>query len=248
MPTELLESRRFDFVPFTHPHHPGGIGDSGRLQLATLKSCLDIQYIVKSGFPELGCNEYMYHKVASALGLYTQEVRLFKNKVYQHAAAVRYVPKARPYKHSEASAENRNAFYNFQSLYVILNEYDSDEYFLDENDRLFKLDNAGSFKLDTADTLAINAIGGYGMGNGVYNTGAEKYEFSRAFYVEKHGQEANEPFLETFRRFAKLDLDDFLDDLEVLEYNYSLHIARYFYGFLEQRIKACGEYVKQLGT
>jgi hypothetical protein len=241
MLNQLLEARRYTFKPFRHPYHPEGVGDSGRLQLATMKADPTVQYIVKNGFPELGCNEYMYHKIASALGMYTQEVRLFRDEQYQHAAAICYVPNAREYHHyTSTNAEHRSAYYSFEALFLILNEDDSHEYFLDDNDRLFKLDNASSFKLNLSVWLAPGGV----TLRGAYETEAEKYEPWLVGFVKDHGQEASEPFLETFRRFAALDLDDFLDDLDLIENNYSLDIAQYFYAFIEQRIKACAEFVQ----
>ena len=103
----FIDARKFTFSPFPHPHHPDEPGDSGTLELATSKIDPNEQYIVKSGYPELGCNELMYHKVAKALGLYTQEAKLVSgNKSYRRAAAIRYVPNAREFDLKTSSPEN----------------------------------------------------------------------------------------------------------------------------------------------
>jgi len=63
--SNFLDARGFTFAPFMHPFHEEGHGDSGTLELATSKKNPDEQYIIKSKFPELGCNEFMYHRVAN---------------------------------------------------------------------------------------------------------------------------------------------------------------------------------------
>jgi hypothetical protein len=76
MNNNFIDARHFTFAPFPHPLHPDEPGDSGVLEIATSKKNPIEQYIVKTGYPELGCNEFMYHRVAKALGLYTQEAKL----------------------------------------------------------------------------------------------------------------------------------------------------------------------------
>ena len=243
----FLDTRQFTFKLFPHPLHPDDIGDSGALQLATSKTDPLTQYIVKNGFPELGCNEFMYHKVASALGLYTQNAKRFKNKQYKNAAAVRYVPNARLYRHSEASLENRKAFYSFEALFCILNETDSHEYYLDGDDRLFKLDNAASFKLDlspAAQALSMMS-GGADIFSGARETESEKYELTRICLIRECGQEADEPYTETFQRFAELDMEVFDEAADALEKNYPSYIVGYLYNFIKYRIKSCRQYIDE---
>ena len=189
----------------------------------------------------------MYHKVAEAVGLYTQEVKLFINKQYKNAAAVRYVPNARLFRHDEASEENRKAFYGFEALFYILNENDSHEYYLDEKGRLFKLDNAASFKLDLSPAAqAIAVMSGSGIYIGVQETESEKYESTRKRLVDNYGQEADEPYIETFRRFAKLEMSVFDDAIDALDKNYPTYIVGYLYDFIRYRIKTCRQYIEEL--
>jgi len=242
MLNNFIDARQFTFAPFPHPSHEGGTGDSGALQLATSKTDPGLQYIVKNGFPELGCNEFMYHKVAAAVGLNAQEVRLFINRQYQQAAAIRYVPGARENDLSTATPENRAAFYGFEALFFILNEDDSHEYYLDGTGRLFKLDNAASFKLNEASLDLLRV----GLFNGAIQPETDRYEPMRQALVRNYGDEASEPYLDVFRRFAALDMAVFDEALDALCRNYSASVAGYFHEFLQERIKACGTYVEGL--
>jgi hypothetical protein len=240
---DFLDSREFSFAPFM----PEREGDSGALELASSKKDASLCYVVKSGFPELGCNEFMYHKVAAAVGLYTQDAKLFRGQKYKHAAAVRYVPNAKPFIDAEGTKENLHAFWSFKALYQILNEDDSEEFYLDDSGRLFKLDNASSFCLDLSPAAnAIRRMGGHDIFRGVANAKIDAYDFFRKGLADVYGRDADNAYLSTFQKFAALDATDFGDALEAVEKNYSLQIASYFYQFIEARIKACGAYLRGL--
>jgi len=108
---EILNAKDFTFEPFTPPKG----GDSGSLLLATLKTNPREQYVIKGNYQEAVCNEFMYHHVAAALGLQTQETRLFKGvKKQKRSVGIRYIPNARLFDHSTASEENKEIFYKFQ--------------------------------------------------------------------------------------------------------------------------------------
>lgn len=248
MINNFIDARQFEFASFPHPLHEEGTGDSGELYLATSKSNPSEQYIIKSGFDELGCNEFMYHKVASALGLYTQDVKLFNNKQHEHAAAIRFIPNIRKFGYESASAENRAAFFGYEALYIILNETDSREYYLDEDDRVFKLDNAASFKLDLSPLArAINMMAGNLLPpNAVENTESGNYESTRQYYIEKYGQEAGEAYLLTFQRFASLDMSILDEAFAALEKNYPTYVVEYLYNFIQYRILTCKQYIESL--
>jgi hypothetical protein len=92
----ILSAKDYILTPFA----PNVGGDSGVLSLATRKGDAGLQYVVKSGyFDEVPCNEFMYHHAAAALGLYTQEARLFTGipNSGRRAVGIRYVPNARKF-------------------------------------------------------------------------------------------------------------------------------------------------------
>ena len=111
--SNFIDARNFTFAPFPHPLHPAEIGDSGVMELATSKTDPNEQYVIKRGntYPEIAANEFMYHIVATALGLYTQDVKLISgNKDYWRSAAIRYVPGAKQFSLKTSSAGNYRAF------------------------------------------------------------------------------------------------------------------------------------------
>jgi len=68
-----------------------------------------------------------------------------RSKEYRRSGAIRYVPNARLFDLETSSPENFRAFIEFEALFVVLFEDDGHEYYLDGQNRLFKLDNASSF-------------------------------------------------------------------------------------------------------
>ena len=152
----IYNAKDFDFVPY----NPSLGSGSGALFLATSETDPQIQYVIKSESPELACNEFMYHKIVSALGLHTQEVKLFQGtKWSKFAAGIRFSQHAKPYLYEESTDANRCDFFSFLALYVILNEEDSQEFYIDGQDRVFKLDNAAAFNLTPMLAPAITLAG-----------------------------------------------------------------------------------------
>ena len=250
----FLDARGLTFAPFIHPFHEEGRGDSGTLEIATSKKNPDEQYIIKSKFPELGCNEFMYHRVAKALGLYTQEAKLISgSKAYRRAAAIRYVPDARLFDLETSSPENFRAFFEFEALFVILNEDDGHEYYLDEYDRLFKLDNAASF---TVSTLIIDWFSGDAFSHSILpdinaplnEVGYERYGATLEFYKEKHGQTAADAYISLIQRFAGFDGSILDDAYETLDKQYSRMLKMYYSSFIGIRKETCRKFLKEVGV
>ena len=251
--SNFIDARSFTFAPFMHPFHEEGHGDSGMLEIATSKKNPDEQYIIKSKFPELGCNELMYHRVAKALGLYTQEVKLISgSKAYHRAAAIRYVPNARLFELKTASPKNFRAFFEFEALFVILNEDDSHEYYLDGQDRLFKLDNAASF---TVSTNTINWFSGDATSHfftpdidaPLNAVGYNHYGIGLEIFTEKHGQAAADAYLSLIKRFAEFDESVLEDAYAALDKQYSRMLKMYYSRCIEIRKKTCLRFLNEVG-
>ena len=252
--SNFLDARGFTFAPFIHPFHEEGHGDSGTLEIATSKKNPNEQYIIKSKFPELGCNEFMYHRVAKALGLYTQEAKLVSgSKTYRQAAAIRYVPNAWLFDLNNASPENFRAFFEFEALFVILNEDDSHEYYLDEQDRLFKLDNASSF---TVSTNTINWFSGDATAHffipdidaPLNAVGYDDYGIGLEIYKEKHGQAAADAYLSLMQRFVDFDDSVLADAYEALDKQYSRMLKMYYQRCIQIRKKTCRKFLNEFGV
>lgn len=62
---DVVETRDFVFVPFDPLNR---VGDSGTLLLAKRKANRKEQYVVKHAFTDCACNEFVYTKLAQAMG------------------------------------------------------------------------------------------------------------------------------------------------------------------------------------
>ena len=248
----FLDARKFTFEEFPHPLHPDDTGDSGTLEIAASKLNPDERYIVKRGFPELACNEFMYHKIASALGLYTQEVKLISGSGdYRRACAIRYVPNAKAFNPREIGGTNKQVFYAFEALFAILCEEDSHEYYVDEEDCVFKLDNAASFMVSQ---MTIMWFDGDRMTRGLIPDILEPLRRldNRGFYEQMevlkkdYGKPAAESYLAFIRRFADFDASVLEEAFETLDKQYSRLLARYYAFFINLRKKACREFLEEI--
>lgn len=240
-----------DFV--IKPYSPAVGGDSGALHLASMKSAPDMRYIVKSETPELACNEFMYARIAAALGLYMQEVRLFRpSKDFRYAAGIRYSPDAWMPEYEKDIAPNKSWFQDFiafQTLYVILNEEDSQEYFVDEAARLFKLDNAASFNLGAGQAGAActgpEHIAVERLRRSLEYTEYSKYSIILDLITEKHGDTGRKASISMFERFAQMDetlLDSALDAVGEV---YSDLLSEFFSLFIESRKELCSRFLRE---
>lgn len=248
MNADILNADEFTFSPYK----PERQGDSGTLLLATSTSNPNIRYIVKSDTPELACNEFMYHKVSSALGIYTQEVKLFKgieNKRY--AAGIRFSSKATKFSFDVATKLNLHDYYSFQALYIILNEEDSNELYIDEDNRVFKLDNAASFNLDyvfmnMALKLGANSLIAQSLNHRIAFTEYDKYKILLNILTEKFGDTAKSICLETFNQFATFDETKLDKAYETLNEIYPTWLSNYYHDFILFRKAECKRFLSEL--
>jgi hypothetical protein len=246
----ILNAKDFTFAPF----NPDVGGDRGALLLATLKRNSQIQYVIKSGYPEIACNEFMYHHIAAALGLYTQKTRLFTGiDESKYVVGIRYVPNARKFIYEEADEDNRRIYNEFRMLFVILNEEDSEEFFYDEQNRVFKLDNAASFNLDTSKVESALKYGNNEPPNWVWQkliNGLDFIEYSKYNIIlnilnKYYGRTAVETGFEFIKRFSEFDLSKIESAIETLEKIYPLTITEYYPAFIERRINTCKRFITE---
>ena len=245
----MLNAKDFNFAPFAIDVG----GDSGSLELAALKSDKTVQYIVKSGYSEIACNEFIYHHVAAAFGLHTLEARLFAGiPGKQRAVGIRFVPNIKEFRYDEASDEDRRSFYKFKMLYVILNEEDSEEYFYDELNRFLKLDNAASFNMDE---VKVNSALMFGnklpqMAIQLFERSIEfleydKYRIQLEILNSHFGETAAKTAFEFIKEFSDLDVSKIYPACEFLKNVYPVDIANYYPIFIERRIAACKQFLSE---
>ena len=254
MNNNFIDARKFTFAPFPHPLYSEDNGDSGALELATSKTNPNEQYIIKKGneYPELACNEFLYHKVATALGLYTQDVKIVNgDKNYRRSAAIRYVPNARLFSLKESNVENRRSFFAFEALYVILNEDDSHEYYLDDNGRMFKLDNASSFTVQHTTIMKFdgNPVGEFffpDINVPLNAVGYDWYGLKHEEFTKVHGQDAVDVYVSTIRKFADLDETIFDEAYEALEKHYPKTLSHYYDMCIQIRKEVCRQFLDEI--
>jgi hypothetical protein len=250
----FIDARDFAFQPFPHPLHPDEDGDSGAMELATAKADPLLQYVIKGKdtYPEIACNEFMYHEVAAALGLYTQDVKLIAgNRDYRRAAAIRYVPEAQEFRLEGSSEANYRAYFEFEALFVILNEEDSHEHYLDGQGRLFKLDNAASFHVEQATIMMLdgNPLGRFFVPNISAPLNAVGYDYYRGTYdvfLKRYGQAAVEAYLALIQRFAALDETVLYEVYDSLDKQYPKALGRYYDEFMRIRKETCWRFLGEV--
>lgn len=249
MSDNFLNAKDFTLQPYQPREYEG---DSGRLQLAISKTDESVQYVVKSGMYGLACNEFMYHKVAAVLGLYTPEVKLIIGLPgHKQAGGIRYIPNAQKFIHNDGSETNRRDDYLFQTLYVILNEEDSQEHYIDEQGRLFKLDNAASFNIDFAFHDQITKGRSVGLDK-MFRNRLElveygKYKIIPNLLAEHYGETAKQTCFSMFERFAAID-EPLLDEAYItLDKVYPKKLSDYYCEFILIRKALCERFLRENG-
>lgn len=250
MNDSFLSIHDFDFQPF----NPTADGDSGVLQLATHKENPAEQYIVKSTYPDLACNEFMYHRVAAALGLYTQEAKLFRSSARMpYAVGIHYENSARRINvetDCPVGSGNFAAFIGFQALYVILRESDSEEYYVDGTGRLFKLDNAASFSVSNLDIMMLghlsedNAISLFQK-----KLNANDYDmFSLTLQsvVKRYGEAGKAAYRAMVERFSSIDEAQMDEAADLLSEVYPLVLSEYYPAFVRYRKALCARFLSEM--
>ena len=245
-----------DITDFSIEEYNPAVGsDSGVLLLASLKADPTVQYVIKSATPELACNEFMYHKIAAALGMYTQEVKLIRStKQFPYAAGIRFAPDARNLTKEDiaASSPNFEANIAFLTLYVILNEEDSQEHYIDKDGRLFKLDNAVSFNLQGYQVaMLLKASEGIALEllkRGLSFTEYDKYAIILNLITEHHGSAGRDACLATFERFSQIDMDSFDEAIDAVAEMYVDLLGEYYFAFVESRKELCKQFLSEIQT
>jgi hypothetical protein len=246
----LISAVDYKFEPFPQSQ---GEGDSGRLLLAIDVNAPDERYVVKAGTPEIPVNEFIHHKIASALGLHTQKVRLFKGfPECKYAVAIRFCPAAKTY-----SPEGQPGFdpdyFRFLALYEILGEEDSREIYIDGDNRVFKLDNAAAFHLtELSMKLLLKKTRSPWIRKAIddeierFLVTAENQRYSIMIETlrEYHGEIAVNACVTVFERFAGLDFA-LLDEAFASLYKvYPKIVSDYLRRFLSVRQATCRKFLE----
>jgi hypothetical protein len=247
----LISTADYKFEPFSQSR---GEGDSGQLLLAANVNVPNEQYVVKAHSPKIPVNEFMYHKIAVALGLYTQKVRLFKRfPECKYAVAIRFCPNAKVYSPAQQPDIDPSDYFRFLALYEILSEEDSNEIYFDEDNRVFKLDNAAAFNLtEWSMALLLKKTRSPWIQEAIddeIERFLETAETQRYFIMietlrKYHGEAAANICMTTFERFAALDLALFDEAFASLDKAYPKTVSDYLRRFLSIRQATCRKFLE----
>ena len=135
------------------------IGDSGPLLLAKRKQNRAECYLVKHACTDCACNEYVYTKLAQAMGYCMSDAVLFnisynEKRPYfktEYIIGLRYlnVLKRFPsYEEIRAQATNWTQYFSFYGLYALTGEADGIELLLADDYKIYRIDTTDAFPID----------------------------------------------------------------------------------------------------
>ena len=243
-------------------------GDSGKLLLAKLKADRKKKYLVKHEFTDCACNEFVYTKLAQAMGycmpdaillqLSPQEKRpYFKTEYIIGERYLNVLDPAPSYERIRKCAKNWKHFFAFCGLYALTGEADGIELLLADDNLIYRVDTTDAFPISNyqLDAAGINReIGGYYPYQEIKKQLLSS-DFSQALkpsWCDPHLQscaakdpEGKKYFLEPFARLQKIP-GDYIDDfLNTLCYFYPDFIGDFFKRYLSALQQQCYEYWKE---
>ena len=243
-------------------------GDSGKLLLAKKKNSRAERYLVKHAYTDSACNEYVYTKLAQAMGYCMPEAVLFQlsNDEKRHYFKTEYiiglrylnVVKAFPsYDEIRVQAINWSHYFSFYGLYGMTNEDDGVELLLADDRKIYRVDTTDAFpisnyQLDMAGiNQEISGINPYIETRKQLLNNSFENVLSRSncdYWLEKCleiNQDSLCYFLEPFSRIQEIPTEYIDDFLNTLCYFYPDYIGDYFKRYISALQKQCAVYLKE---
>lgn len=243
-------------------------GDSGKLLLAQRKGHPEEQYLVKHAYTDCACNEFIYTKLAQAMGYPMPDARLFwlspeeKRRCFQteYIIGTRYltvVDKGPSYETIRKQAKNWKDFFAFFALYCITGEADGVEILLANDGIIYRVDTTDAFPLSTFQldfagiNLEINGCNPYAATrvqllnwdlSGILNAAICDWELEKALETDP---ESRPYFLEPFARIQEIRRDYIDDFLNTLCYFYPDYIGEFYKRYILALQKQCAGYLKE---
>ena len=148
---DIAQTADFAFSEIQHD------GDSGQL-LAKRKSTQRDQYLVKHEFSDCACNDFIYTKLAQAMGYCMPDAVLFQlspgeKRSYfktEYIIGERYlnvIDSAPTYETVREQAKNWTHYFAFCSLYAITGEGDGIEILLADDHKIYRVDTTDAFPI-----------------------------------------------------------------------------------------------------
>lgn len=263
--SDMKETLDFVFSPIQPIDR---IGDSGNLLLAKRKLNHKEQYLVKHAYTDCACNEFIYTKLAQAMGYHMPDAVLFhlskseKRRCFttEYIIGLRYlelINKSPTYHEIRELAKNWKEYFAFQALYYIFGECDGLDTPIASDNFIYRVDTTDAFPVNDC-ILSAAGINIEINGNNPYLILKKQLlssNFSTAFsnsYCDfglecclKEDEACLPYFLEPFSRIQEIS-DDYIDDfLNILCYLYPDYIGEYFKLYIAAIQRQACEYLKK---
>lgn len=263
---DLRQTKDYTFSPIT-PH--GRMGDSGQLLLAKNKAHRNERYLVKHAFTDCAANEFVYTKLAQAMGFKMPDAVLFqlsegeKRRCFQteYILGTRFLDlavEAPTYAQIREQAVNWQDFFHFQAMYTMCLESDSFEVPIAADGYLYRVDTTASFLLSNLmfDQAGVNEVIGGSIPKEKIRAYTEQFDYDNCwqFYnfdtelqrlVQKYGEECRAPYMEPFALIQEIRPDDMDGFLNTLCYVYPDFIGDYFKRFITALQKRSAAFLKE---
>lgn len=254
-----------DFV-FSKATEQGG--DSGALLLAKRKTNKSERYLVKHAYTDCACNEFVYTKLAQAMGYCMPDAVLFqlspgekrpyfKSEYIIGEKYLNVLDAAPSYEKVRELAKNWEQYFSFLGLYALTAESDGVEILLADDHQIYRVDTTDAFPISNwhLDTAGINReINGLNPYE-ITKTQLLSQDFSHAlngsscnWWLEKCLEidpQSRPYFLEPFTRLQEVHSDYIDDFLNTLCYFYPDFIGDYFKLYISALQKQCADYLKE---
>lgn len=260
---EVVQTTDFVFsAPFERE------GDSGKLLLAKRKADRTEKYLVKHAFTDCACNEYIYTKLAQAMGYKMPGVKLFKmsdgekRKHFktEYIIGSQYLNIVDPFPSYEvirACAKNWEEYFGFYGLYAMTGEADGVELLLADDGCIYRVDTTDAFPISCWE---LNFAGVRQEMQGVIpdeiiRQKLQSRNLSNAISVlncnicldicrKKDERVCEQLFLEPFHRIQEIP-DAYIDGfLNTLCYFYPDYVGDFFKRYIAALKKRSAEYIK----
>lgn len=261
---DVVETSDFVFTPFCPLGHDG---DSGSLLLAKQKENRNVRYVIKHAYTDCACNEYIYTKLAQAMG-YTMPGAVLlqlssteKRKYFQteYLIGIQYLDleiEAPSYTEIQEKATNWVEYFSFWGMYAMFGESDSFETPLAKDGKIYRIDTTDAFPIstwqldDAGINMDIHGVNPYAM----HKKQLLSSDFSHILlpswcdsyfeFCRKTDQNGIPHFLEPFARIQEIRQDYIDDFLDTLCYFYPDFIGEYFKRYISALKKQCADYLK----
>lgn len=271
--SDIVETRDFVFSAY-QPYEKNG--DSGALLIAKRKTNRSERYVVKHAYADCAANEYVYTKLAQAIGLKMPDAVLFKwsddeKRRYwktEYILGTRYLENAIVPTQAQIKmlAKNPDDLFRFHAMERLCHESDGIEYLLAEDGFLYRIDTTASFILSH----------GYFFGAGINEIeletefdgrtpkekvkqhvsqldfeaylAVEDFQSDLDFHKTRFGHECVAPYLDTYKRLTEIP-DTYIDDfLNTLCYIYPDFIGDYFKKYIVTAKRQAAKFLQTMNA